>query len=68
MGFGMVRRGAPRIDLGRVRQEAQTEPSLGGAGERAEADRRCKAPRYERSEEPRDTRAGHYEPKLWTKG
>jgi len=33
----------------------------------AEADRLCKAQRYERSEARRDTRAGHYERKLQTK-
>jgi hypothetical protein len=34
----------------------------------AEADRLCNAQRYERSEARRDTRAGHYERKLQTKG
>lgn len=33
----------------------------------AEADRLCNAQRYERSEDRRDTRAGHYERKLHTK-
>ena len=33
----------------------------------AEADRLCNAQRYERTEERRDTRAGHYERKLHTK-
>jgi putative transposase len=33
----------------------------------AEADRRCKAKRYERSEDRADTRAGHYERQLHTK-
>ena len=33
----------------------------------AEADRLCKAQRYERTEARRDTRAGHYERQLETK-
>ena len=33
----------------------------------AEADRRCNAQRYERSEDRLETRAGHYERKLHTK-
>jgi transposase-like protein len=33
----------------------------------AEADRLCNAPRYERTEAGRDTRAGHYERGLQTK-
>ncbi len=33
----------------------------------AEADRLCNAQRYERSEDRRDTRAGHYDRKLHTK-
>jgi transposase-like protein len=34
----------------------------------AEADRLCQAKRYERTEARKDTRAGHYERKLGTKG
>jgi len=60
------------IDEGRVRGHLDrmvletVEQTLNGLLD-AEADRLCRAGRYERSEERVDTRAGHYERKLGTK-
>lgn len=60
------------IDEGRIRDHlgemvrGTVEETLNGLLE-AEADRLCKASRYQRSLERTDTRAGHYSRKLQTK-
>lgn len=61
-----------KIDEGRIRDHlgemvrGTVEEALNGMLD-AEADRLCKAARYERSPERVDTRAGHYKRKLHTK-
>lgn len=60
------------IDEGRIRDHlgemvrGTVEEALNGMLD-AEADRLCKATRYQRSPERIDTRAGHYQRKLHTK-
>jgi putative transposase len=61
-----------RIDEGKIRDHLgemvrdSVEQTLNGLLD-AEADRLCKARRYERSPDRKDTRAGHYKRKLQTK-
>src|ERR1700741_2482388 len=64
--------GALRVDEGKLRNHvdevvrSSVEETLNGLLD-AEADRICRAQRYEHSPERVDTRAGHYERKLETK-